>query len=178
MKRTLIAAAALAVLAAPALASDPLARAVGAEPGAFTAGQLVALKAAQDDDNHVRVNQIRAEAGAGGFGGGFGGGFDSTPNLAQIAGPLDVEGYSAGRIVALKAARDEDDSARIAALQNVGETATNATVSSRGTLAPEQLSRSAGVAPGALSTADILRLKAAQAEDDHFEINRILAKAN
>ena len=170
MNRILISALAAAALAGPALASDSLARSVGVEPGAFTAAQLVALKAAQDGDDHTRVAQIVAEAEAGGFG--------PAQTLGQIAASLDAEGLSAGRLVALKAAHDDDDSPRIHALR-IADTATSGTtVSSRGTSAPVQLSRSAGVTPGALSTADLVALKAAQDDDDHATIHRILTAAN
>ncbi|MEM0937238.1 MAG: hypothetical protein AAGJ91_15210, partial [Pseudomonadota bacterium] len=103
--------------------------------------------------------------------GGFGG-----ADLSQIAASVDAEGYSNGDIVALKAAQDDDDSVRIFGLRNTGGD-TTATVSTRST-APEQLARSVGVEPGTLSVSQIVRLKAAQADDDHFEIHRILSAVN
>jgi len=170
MNRILITALALATLAAPALASDSLARSVGVEPGAFTTAQLVALKAAQDGDDHTRIDQILAEAEAGGFG--------PATGLGQIAATLDAQGASVGRLVALKAAHDDDDSPRIHALRSVDTAVSGTTVSSRGTGASVQLSRSAGVAPGALSKADLVVLKAAQDDDDHSRIRSILAGVN
>jgi len=164
---TALAATALAAaLAGPAFASDSLARSVGVAPGQFTTAQLVALKGAQADDDHSRIRQIKAEARAGGFAG--------ATDLGQVAAAIGAEGLSAGQIVALKAAEDEDDHDAIFRLRNGGSALGEASFSTRGAAAPAQLSASVGVAPGALSASELVRLKAAQDEDDHDTIHRIL----
>lgn len=170
MTRTLIAAALAASLAAPAFASDNLAASLGVEPGVYTTSQLVQLKAAKADDDHSRIRQIVAEAEAGGFNG--------AADFSQVAGGIDAEGLSASNVVALKAAIDEDDADRIFGLRNGADVASNTTFSTRGGPVAEQLSRSVGVAPGALTNAELVQLKAAQAEDDHDTIFRILSAVN
>jgi hypothetical protein len=167
MTRTLIAAAIAATLAAPAFASDNLAASLGVEPGLYSTSQLVQLKAAQADDDHVRIRQIMNEVTAGGF--------DCTADFAQVANSIDATGLSAADIVALKAAIDEDDADRIFGLRNGSDS--RATVSTRSTGAA-QLSASVGVTPGSLSTAELVQLKAAQSEDDHDTIFRILNSVN
>ena len=155
-----------AALAGPALASDSLARSVGVEPGQYTTAQLVALKSAQADDDHSRIRQIMAEARAGGFSG--------ATDLDQVAAAIDAEGLSPAQTVALKAAEDEDDHDTIFRLRNGDVAEGGASFSTRGASAPAQLSASVGVEPGTLSTSELVRLKAAQAEDDHETIHRIL----
>ena len=163
---TLAATALAAALAGPAFASDSLARSVGVEPGQYTTAQLVALKNAKADDDHSRIRRIMAEAQAGGF--------PVASDLGQVSASIGAEGLSAGQIVALKAAQDEDDHDAIFRLRNGGAVETGARVSSRGASAPAQLSASVGVEPGTLSRAELVRLKAAQDEDDHDTIHRIL----
>ncbi len=173
MNRTILTAAAAAIaatLAAPAFASDNLAASLGVEPGVYTTSQLVQLKAAQADDDHSRIRQIKAEAAAGGFNG--------TADFSQVAGSIDAEGLGASEIVALKAAIDEDDADRIFGLRNGTDVASDTTFSTRGGPVSGQLSASVGVAPGTLSTSELVQLKAAQAEDDHDTIHRILASVN
>ncbi|MEM9250500.1 MAG: hypothetical protein AAGB05_17635, partial [Pseudomonadota bacterium] len=142
----------------------------GVDDGVYTTSQLVQLKAAQADDDHSRIRQIMAEVEAGGF--------DGAGDFSQIANGIDAEGLSASDIVALKAAIDEDDADRIFGLRNGGDIASNTTFSTRGSPVSAQLSASVGVAPGALSNAELVQLKAAQAEDDHDTIFRILASVN
>ncbi|MEM9247663.1 MAG: hypothetical protein AAGB05_03090 [Pseudomonadota bacterium] len=170
MTRTLIAAALVTALAAPAFASNSLAASLGVEPGVYTTSQLVQLKAAKADDDHVRIRQIMAEVEAGGF--------DGASDFSQVASSIDAEGLSGSDIVALKAAIDEDDADRIFALRGNVDVASETTFSTRGGPVSEQLSASVGVAPGALSTAELVQLKAAQAEDDHDTIFRILSSVN
>jgi hypothetical protein len=163
---TLAATALAAALAGPAFASDSLARSVGVEPGQFTNAQLVALKSAHADDDHSRIRQIMAEAQAGGFSGAI--------DFGQVSAAIGAEGLSPAQTVALKAAQDEDDHDAIFRLRNGGAVESGARVSTRGAVAPAQLSASVGVEPGTLTTAELVRLKAAQAEDDHDTIHRIL----
>ncbi|MEM0934556.1 MAG: hypothetical protein AAGJ91_01485 [Pseudomonadota bacterium] len=156
MKTSIFSALAIAALSAPAFAAD------------FTPAQLIELRAAEADDNALRVAQITAQAEAGGYNG--------TADFSQIASSVDAEGYAPNAVVAVKAASDDDDSLRLFGLRNVnGE---GATVSTRGSGMTDQLARSVGVAPGTLSTAELVLLKSAQADDDHIEINRILSKIN
>jgi hypothetical protein len=162
----LAATAIAAALAGPALASDSLARSVGVEPGQYTTAQLVSLKSAQEDGDYSRIRQIMAEARAGGFSG--------AADLGQVSSAIDAEGLSPSQTVALKAAEDEDDHDAIFRLRNMGAVDVGASLSSRGASAPAQLSASVGVEPGTLTTAELVRLKAAQAEDDHDTIHRIL----
>lgn len=163
---TALAATALAAaLAGPAFANDSLARSVGVEPGQFTTAQLVALKSAQADDDHSRIRQIMAEAEAGGFSG--------ATDLDQVAASIGAEGLSPAQIVGLKAALDGDDHDTVFRLRRAGAAEAGATFSTRGASAPAQLSASVGVEPGALTSAELVRLKAAQDEDDHHTIHRI-----
>lgn len=170
MTRTFLAAAIAASLAAPAFASDNLAASLGVDAGSYTTSQLVQLKAAKADDDHSRIRQIMAEVEAGGF--------DGAANLGQVATSLDADGLGASDIVALKAAIDEDDNDRIFGLRNGETRVSNTTFSSRGGSVSEHLSASVGVEPGALTNAQLVQLKAAQAEDDHDTIFRILKSVN
>ena len=155
MKRTLIAALAVAAISGPALASDSLARSLGVDAGVYTTAQLVELKAAKADDNHVRIRQIMAEAEAGGFTGG-----------------------GNGTAIAIASAQSDDDAIRVFGLQNKAEGGSNVTFSTRGGNDYPQLSASVGVAPGSLSLAELVELKNAQDGNDHDTVYRILASIN
>jgi len=66
MKNVTLSALAIALttaVAAPAFASDSLARSLGVEAGAYSTSQLVALKSALDSDDHTRVAFIKSQAG-------------------------------------------------------------------------------------------------------------------
>ncbi|SDJ12610.1 hypothetical protein [Aliiruegeria lutimaris] len=120
MKRFALATSALLTLAvaAPAFASDQLATVLGVQGQGFSQSELIQLKAANDDGDATRINFLLENGGAASV-------TASTksaaePGVQQLAASLGVNAadYSRGELVALKAALDDGDSARINALRD------------------------------------------------------------
>ena len=113
MFRTLAIAAIAAALAAPAFASDQLARSLGVEPGVYSTAELAELKHARANDDHATVFEITRRGGTEVGRGVSSKSFDA--GSAQLARSLGVEPgrFSTAELATLKSAVDSDDHSTI-----------------------------------------------------------------
>ncbi|WP_116132212.1 hypothetical protein [Tropicimonas sp. IMCC34043] len=173
---TLATVAALALSAsAPAFANDQLANTLRVEPGVYTTSQLTALKAAKDDGNSFRINQIlKAENASYTVSTSNSNVNSANANLSRLLG-VEPGAYTTSQLTALKAAKDDGDSFRInQILKSENPSYTVSTSSSDASSANANLSRLLGVQPGAYTTSQLTALKAAQDDGNSFRIHQIL----
>lgn len=151
-------------MAAPAFASDQLARSLGVEPGVYSTAQLVELKSAIEGNNDQQVQFILDSAGTDGFTAST----MSAPSAgkAQIAADLGVNpaDYSLGELVKLRKAEEESNEQIAGFVRSNG---LSETVSSKSGISAgqAQLAASLGVNPADYTLAELSKM-ASDAYDD------------
>jgi hypothetical protein len=150
MKRTLIASALVAAIAAPAFANSQLEALVGAEPGVYTTAELVAIKGSFDTDTGYSF-PVRDGAVVSTQSTGF-----SEGHIA-LAGLLDVNpaDFSTAELVAIKGAFDTDTGYALPARGDVVSTQSVGISAGHAQLAAQE-----GVSPAAYSVGEIMALRA------------------
>ena len=160
MFKTILPAAIAALIAAPALASDQLAAQLGVAPGTYSAGELIQLSRAVEENDHQRIRQITV------------GTVNSTQSVgisaghAQLAAQLGVDptSYSVNELIVLRRALEDNDSVTVNRLTG----GSGAIVSTRNTpgAGDMQLANMLGVDPMAYTTAELAQMTFSRFSDD------------
>ncbi|MBL9060669.1 MAG: hypothetical protein JNK88_11680 [Mangrovicoccus sp.] len=166
--KTFILTAAIALAAAPVLASDQLARNLGVTPGAYSLTELARLKAAKDNigpGESDRMAALMAMFGSDTVSSQSAGITSGHAQLAANAG-VDPQDYSLAEIVMLRAAVRDGDEARIRFLQR-GSAAAMSTQSAGIAPGHRQLAANAGIDPAMYSVQETARIWVETHTDDN-----------
>ena len=165
MKRILLTSALALTLAAPALASDQLARSLGVEPGVYSTAQLVALRSALENDEIAFANAIRNSGGAGES---VSASSKNAGNSQFVASAGVGSDFTAAEVAALRAAEDSDNHAQAYHIRKTGGSTGAFTASTKGGVSAghAQLAASLGVDPADYSLAELAHLKAVQSSEN------------
>lgn len=144
MKRIALTTALVLSLAAPAFASDQLAKQLNVEPGIYTTAELVSLRNALENDDHAAANAIRSNPG------GFGGADAATVQAA-----------------ALNSAEQDDEHAAASYIRKNGVAErVNASSKSGVSAGQGQLAASLGVDAADYTLAELVQLKSVQSSNN------------
>lgn len=166
--KTLILTATLALAAAaPALASDQLARHLGVAPGTYSLTEMARMKAVKDNTGPGESDRIAALKAMFGRDAVSSQSAGITPGHAMLAANagVDPQDYSVAEIVMLRDAIRDGDEARIRFLQRGN--AVMSTQSAGITPGHRQLAANAGVDPAAHSLQETARIWVETHTDDN-----------
>ncbi|NDR59376.1 hypothetical protein [Aliiruegeria sabulilitoris] len=159
MKRTVLFTALALTLAGPALASDQLARSLGVEAGAYSTGELIALRTALENGEHAKVNDILSGSITKG----------RTDSSAQFAASVGADSnYSTADVIALRSALEDSEQQTARFIRNsAGEDEGFVASTKSGISAGQaQLAASLGVDASDYSLSELVKLKADQSSDN------------
>jgi transposase len=145
-------------LAAPAFASDQIARSLGLEPGVFTAAELAAIKGRvedRDSNDAELIAALKSRTGAGVVS------TRSVPAPNQVAANLGLDAgqFTASQVATIKGRVEERDSNDAELIAELKSRTGAGVVSTRSVPAPSQVAASLGLDAGQFTAAEIARIK-------------------
>ena len=162
MKRIILTSALALAIAAPAFASDQLARNLGLEPGAYTSAELATIKGIREAATNTDAATAAALEGL------YGNGVVSTQSVAgtanaQLAANLGLSGdYTTAELATIKGVREGGSTTDAATADSFVTTGgVVSTQSVENSSAKAQLARFLGVDPANYSMAELAQMKGA-----------------
>jgi acetyl-CoA carboxylase beta subunit len=164
------------LVAAPAFASDQLARSLGLEPGVYTAAQLATIKGAMENSNsgdaHFIASLINRDVG----------GVVSTQSVggsSQLARSIGLNGdYTLSEVATIKGAMENSNSGDAHFIASLKNRDNGGVVSTQSVSGSSQLARSIGL-DGNFTAAQLATIKGAMENsnsgDAHFIADLIAA---